>query len=79
MLAMRHILPQRTMVGVIQSPRFQFMLREFRHTAFQPPQHGEGMWPPLADGVDVLGILAGIVLTISLLTVAWLVLPFIVH
>ncbi len=55
------------------------MFRVFRQTPFQPPQHGEGVWPPLADGIDVLGILAGIVLTIALLTVAWLTLPLIVH
>jgi hypothetical protein len=55
------------------------MFRVFRQNPFQPPQHGEGMWPPLAYGTDLLEILAGIVLTVALLTIAWLILPLIIH
>jgi len=55
------------------------MFRLFQQSPFQPPQHGDGMWPPLAYAIDVLGILAGIVLILSLLVVAWAIVPLIVH
>ncbi len=80
-------LPQRTMAEMVTRATFKRlfrvafkpMFRVFRQDAFRRPQRGDGMWPPLAYGIDVFGILAGIVLTIALLTVAWLILPFIVH
>jgi hypothetical protein len=46
---------------------------------FRPPQHGEGMWAPLAYAIDFLGILAGTVLILGLLLLAWVIVPFIVH
>jgi hypothetical protein len=55
------------------------MFRVFRQTSFQPPQHGDGMWPPLAYGIDVLGILAGISVIASLVVIAFILVPIIIH
>jgi hypothetical protein len=55
------------------------MFQVFQKAPFQAPQHGEGMWPPLVYGIDVLGIFAGIVATFALLFVAWMILPLILH
>jgi hypothetical protein len=46
---------------------------------FQPPQHGDGMWPPLAYAIDALGILAGISVFVALLFVVWAIVPLILH
>jgi hypothetical protein len=55
------------------------MFRVFQKFRFEPPQHGDGMWPPLAYAIDGLGIVAGIVMIASLLFVASLIVPFIVR
>jgi hypothetical protein len=51
----------------------------FRQTSFQPPQHGNGMWQPLAYGLDALGILAGISVLVSLAVSAFILVPMIIH
>jgi hypothetical protein len=55
------------------------MFRLFQQSPFQPPQHGDGMWPPLAYAIDFLGILAGISIILALLVVTWAIVPLIVH
>ncbi len=55
------------------------MFQVFQQSGFRPPQHGEGMWPPVAYAIDFLGILAGIVLILALLFLASVIVPFIVH
>jgi hypothetical protein len=48
-------------------------------SGFQPPQHGGGMWQPLAYAIDALGVLFGIFLILALLFIASLVVPFLLH
>ena len=55
------------------------MFLVFYRSGFPPPQHGDGMWPPLAYAIDVLGILAGISVILALLVIAWAIVPLIVH
>jgi hypothetical protein len=55
------------------------MFQVFRQNQFQPPHHGDGMWPPLTYGIDILGILAGLSLLISLVVIAFLIVPIIAH
>ena len=55
------------------------MFLVFYQNGFQPPQHGDGMWRPLAYAIDVLGILAGISANFGLLFIAWAIVPLIVH
>jgi hypothetical protein len=40
---------------------------------FQPPQHGGGIWPPLAYAIDALAIIS---LVTVLLLVAWVIMQF---
>ncbi len=53
------------------------MLQIFYHSDVRPPQHGDGIWPPLAYAIDVLAILAGIGLILALLVAAWVTVPFV--
>ncbi len=55
------------------------MFQVFRQTPLQPPQHGDGMWPPLAYGIDVLAIVAGIAAISGLLVIALALVPLIVR
>ncbi len=57
------------------------MFRVFRQTPLQPPQpqRGDGMWRPLAYGIDVLAIVAGIAAISGLLVVALALVPLIVR
>ena len=55
------------------------MFQLFYQRGFRLPQHGEGMWAPLAYAIDFLGILAGTVLILALLFLAWVIVPFILH
>jgi hypothetical protein len=64
------------MVQTGKSPNLKFMFQVFYQTDFRPPQHGDGMWPPLAYAIDVLAVLAGIGLILGLLVAASVIVPF---
>jgi hypothetical protein len=55
------------------------MFQLFYQSGFRPPQHGGGMWPPLAYAVDLFGMLAGIVLIVALVFLASVIVPFVVR
>jgi hypothetical protein len=55
------------------------MFRVFYQSRFEPRQHGDGMWPPLAYAIDFLGTLTGISLILALLFAAWGIVPLIFH
>jgi hypothetical protein len=52
------------------------MFQLFYQGDFRPPQHGEGMWPPVAYAIDALAILAGVGLILGLLVAASVIVPF---
>jgi hypothetical protein len=51
----------------------------FSLSGFRPPQHGDGMWAPLAYVIDVVGFLFGILVAAILLFIAWTIVPLLLH
>jgi hypothetical protein len=55
------------------------MFRLFQQSPFQPPQHGDGMWPPLAYAIDFLAFFFFGIVMLCLLVVAFEIMPLFVH
>jgi hypothetical protein len=55
------------------------MFRILYQSGFQPPQHGNGMWPPLAYALDGLGIFVAGSIIFGLLILAWAIVPLMFH
>jgi hypothetical protein len=55
------------------------MFQIFQQYPYQPPQHGNGIWPPLAYALDILGVVSVGMLMLVLLFVAFVYMPLVVH
>ena len=70
---------QRTIAEIISPPYIGAMFQIFQQYPYQPPQHGNGIWPPLAYALDILGVVSVGMLMLVLLFVAFVYMPLVVH